>query len=510
MHDCEQCVINSAKVWGCSSTANAGLANLPQDVLVLIFSLLPMFWLRSVRRTCRSFRAASVSLIRSLRTTIPRKNFHHQLHAFPYATSLALEVRNLPRSSPLLAKPLCSARLCYLKLLSEPRGPNNNFSSACDLNELAQSPHLEAFTAGLAAATLLTSVTLVDGLAAINVLIPACPQLQELELLRESERDPGPSWAWRESLTALRTAGNLHTLRFHASLRAPWADMLAELAHLPNLRSLGCVQVGDVDVLEFLFRLTRLTQLVVEWNEPSIRELPRLSELSRLEDLDLRRKGFFWRFWSSEVGLALRGLPQLQRLQLCNLIGTNVGLGAYGGLSSLTALELAGAISVDGLCSLVQPWTSRLQRLGLGLVGRISSGNTTPAHVWALGLSLTNLEDLKLRVESSTVWMLLLPYIGQYVDLTSLDLKGPGPCPADRWERVYRTQIIPKAVRDGRWDRDAMRLPPLGHLSRLTRLRLEDATEAREAATDIPALAGLTNLQVCSGRVACFRVSDLS
>lgn len=45
----------------------------------------------------------------------------------------------------------------------------------------------------------------------------------------------------------------------------------------------------------------------------------------------------------------------------------------------------------------------------------------------------------------------------------------------------------------------AMRLPALAQLSRLTRLMrliLEDAMDVREAKTDVPALAALTNLQV--------------
>lgn len=350
---------------GCSSIKN--LADFPEDVLGCIFSHLAPSCLRSVRRTGRAFRSASLPIIRALSTTLPRKDLPKQFSALSYVTNLTLEVRDLP-SLALAASPYCSARLCHLKLVSLPL---IRWSST--LNDFECHPHCELLKAGLAAATRLTRVTLDNCADVLHLVAPACPQLLQLELpdFHYVAPYPGPTMEARsDPLAKLSLLSSLHTLRctrkYEQWLRQPWGPLLAELAHLPNLRSLATVTPEDAAELEALASLTQLTQLVVNRSHLSANQLlAGLSRLSRLKNLQLLRS------WLPGPSFepALANLPQLERLCLSDEDWEMRGIDIappLAGLSGLTALELLGVtIAVEEAGVLVQPWASRLRCLSL-------------------------------------------------------------------------------------------------------------------------------------------------
>lgn len=199
--------------------------DLPADVLGLILSHLAPSWLCSARRTCRAFRSASFPLVRTLKTIVPDNDVLQQLHALSCTTNLMLEVRGL-RSVDIVANPLCSARLCRLELINLPQDPRDLSSAATVFNEWAQSPHVEAFPAGLAAATRLTSVTLVNCRAALSLVLPACPQLRDLAM-QDAQDWSSCALFWQQSLTALSLASSLHTLHCDLPLFISWAALLA-------------------------------------------------------------------------------------------------------------------------------------------------------------------------------------------------------------------------------------------------------------------------------------------
>lgn len=426
------------------------------------------------------------------------------LQAFSYTTSLTLEVRDV-RSAAVVANPLCSASLCHLKLSSTPPGPRNGFSADGDFSAWARGPHTRPFATGLASATKLTCITLVNCPAALDVIVPSCRELRKLELLSDSEQPMRrPS---REALAVLSRASNLHTLRCHLSFRAPWGALLPDLARLPNLRSLGWVGVKDAAVLQGLVSMTQLTELVVRWEMGGdlAPYLSRLSRLSRLEALEMQRESRLWYSrHTSDVNLAIaiRALPQLQSLCLRHDFGRST-LEALLGLVRLTALELPRSISIRRTPLLVRPWTSRLQRLSLSFDDHPSEDDhmlsaSQQWHMCELASSLTSLEDLKLEVSLPAAWSFIVSHLGLFTRLRSLRLQGPGACHPERWKHFYRKQrsnLITNTTRQV----EEGKLPAIGHVSRLTRLTrlvLNNATEAREAMTDVPALAALTNLQV--------------
>lgn len=483
----------AGNVRACSSE---NIADLPQDVLGCIFSHLPLFWLRSARCTCRSFRSASIPLIRTLSTAVPHIDVQNQLRALSHVTNLTLEVHDW-RSAAAVARPNFRTTLRHLKLLSVPRIRTGKIS---DFTALA-ARLLKPFETGLAAATRLTRLTLENGPFALNVVIPACPLLQELELLRGSWHPMKAEYS--QTLRALRLAGNLRTFRCDLWLAGLWGPLLAELAHLPSLCSLGRVQLEDAAALEGLCSLTHLTQLVVKWDHMGVHvgddmSPTRLSRLFLLRDLELDH-GFYGAFEiSRHIPGALQALPHLERLHLSGFLYVDI-VQAVSGLSCLTALELLYPIRVAAAGSLVQPWTSRLQRLALSLASSYEFDARICENIQRLGSALTNLEHLELRVWSLPAWIVLVPYIWQYTRLTSLILLGPGTCSIDEWRHAQRNHVVSGRVEDEQGRLSAVRLPALGQLSKLTgltRLRLEKALEAHDVTTDIPAVATLTNLQV--------------
>lgn len=101
------------------------------------------------------------------------------------------------------------------------------------------------------------------------MIIAACALLEELELLACSSnlniRLRNPAWdqTEKESLEALRRAANLRTLRLNlkTALEFPWNMLLAELAYLQSLRSLGAVYVNQGAATERLVHLNQITHL---------------------------------------------------------------------------------------------------------------------------------------------------------------------------------------------------------------------------------------------------------
>lgn len=476
------------------------IVDLPAGVLDYVFSHLSPSWLRSVRCTCRYLRSASLPLIRNLRATVPRDGVQHQLRALPHVTNFTLEVFDLTLTS-VVANPLCSARLRHLSLTFLPT------VSHCCLNGFSQHPQWECFEMGLKAATRLTGVTLSSCMGVLSRVVPACPQLRQLELLAVSYCSLEEECI--QALAALRLASNLHTLRCNVYPSYAWEALLPELVHLPKMRSLSCVALEDEALLDDLAKLTQLTQLVVNSERlPERQSLAGLTRLTHIKNLVLRR-GF--QTDSPELAIALCKLSQLQRLCLPGLLDICI-LPALARLSCLTALEL-GDVIIDMMeaGTLLQPWTSRLQRLGLDLnvYGDPYAGELdgSPCKIIrGLGLALTNLEHLELRLWSLPAWRVLVPYFGLYTRLSTLLLQGPGELFRHPRAHMYQNWFAHEAG-DNLQLRD-LTFPALAHLSmliRLTRLSLEGAVEARETATFIPALAAITNLQVLSRLLLDFR-----
>lgn len=85
-------------IWA-RSGYRAGLGDLPDDLVILIFSFLPPSCLRLLRLVCRSFRRASIPCISAMRlATADITSVAGALHAFPKIATLTIQAA-VPASS---------------------------------------------------------------------------------------------------------------------------------------------------------------------------------------------------------------------------------------------------------------------------------------------------------------------------------------------------------------------------------------------------------------------------
>lgn len=292
------------------------IADAPGDVIRLTLSHLATPNTRYASVVCKSFRSPALSLMTSLASVVPRDQPDRQLQILTSVTNLSLEVRDLTTAAPWNT-PRCTNWLRSLKLVGRPaRSAQNTCGAEEESDTVPHSADLESLTAAVAASTRLTRLALRDCSGLVSGLLPSCPQLVDLEVVESLSitetwprgRFNAPCYLCRGVLQQVST---LRTLRLQDDSYSAWAALLPELAHLPNLRSLGTVRVEEREAAHALFLLTRLTQLSVIWAGYFTSNF-HMSRLSGLSDLEF--------VYGNRFTEALPGLLELTQLQRITLL----------------------------------------------------------------------------------------------------------------------------------------------------------------------------------------------
>lgn len=460
-------------------------------MLTKILSYLGLQSLRAARLVCRALRATSLPCIHSVTLVAQDGQWQRQLRLVSAFSSLKVQVDRVDAAA-VVTDPLCKGKLHTLTINGSWLPTyHEDYDVNKDFNKLLGASRWAPFAAGIAEATRLSSLRLSNCSDMADSVLLACPRLEELHLIEDEQVEimpcPGPVVA------ALRHVTNLTELQYRYVDGTSWAALLRALACLPKLVRLGRVNIEERDAADALVLLTQLANLSVmwypSWEEARVQELSRLSRLSALELMDCGP------FDGKNQGVK-DILSHLRQLHHLSLLSWNSWESPFpiGGLTCLTYLQLSNGWLPDALgATLLHPGTSRLRSLDLIWGDTLEVECTGPATlnaIAALGPSLSNLEDLKLKVVRKRVWDAFLPQLSALTSLKSLDLKGPSL----RRLQVGMEQML--AVMES-----ASSLSPFSSLSRLTGLTwlsLENALEARHGPTDIPCLAQLTNLEVLS------------
>lgn len=374
-----------------------GLGDLPEAVLVLIFSFLRGSLLRPLRLVCRSFRQASLQGITGLRLADGSKaSVINAMRVFTRITALTILVE-VPASSDVWPHDISRLRSLIVH--------------SAAMNDGLQLPDLLRQLSGLTSLRVLCGARLfVPTRFRFQDVVVWCPALRALEA------DAHWLFTWEpDHCASILQLTLLQELRIRCR-KSLWRSLLPCLAGLTLLRALSYVEMDESDDIAPLAALTQLTSLGAkllpsQWAD-CLRALTGLKSLSFV-----KRVGFPLQMLPTSLeGISFHESPAQRRLLLPGLLRRMPGMTRLDcrntGYIDPEPTDELGIRSLDA----VNPWCEGLRGLRhLGLIGR----HVGLHDVRLLVPHLTALEHLRLQLELFDG----VPHLSALTRLTLLHLR---------------------------------------------------------------------------------------